>query len=96
MKNDYQKKAPTKTERMLLDLAVFQQNMENNLFSTSQMTIVLGILGKLEPEEVAQLMVNGQDKIRGFTVRLNNKMKELVKEKQPPPPEPPKLEEPKK
>ena len=47
---------------MLYELAMAQNQMEKGLWSTSTLTIVLAMLAKHKPEEIAELMVNGDEK----------------------------------
>ena len=77
MPNDYVKKEPTKTEKMLYELAMAQNQMERGLWSTSTLVMVLAVLTKQKPEEVAELMVNGDDKIKAFSEEVNKIVKEL-------------------
>lgn len=81
MPNDYVKREPTKTEKMLYELAVAQNQMEKGLWSTSTLVMVLAILTKQKPEEVAELMVNGDDKIKEFSEKVNEIVKKLDAEK---------------
>ena len=81
MSNDYIKKEPTKTEKMLYELAMAQHQMEKGLWSTSTLTIVLAVLAKYKPEEIAELMVNGDEKIKEFSAKVNEAVKKLEEEK---------------
>jgi len=77
MANDYVKKEPTKTERMLYELAMAQNQMEKGLWSTSTLVLVVAMLTKQKAEDVAELMVNGDDKIKAFSEQINKVVKEL-------------------
>ena len=81
MPNDYIKKEPTKTEKMLYELAMAQNQMERGLWSTSTLTIVLAMLAKHKPEEIAELMVNGDEKIKEFSAKVNEAVKKLEEAK---------------
>lgn len=81
MPNDYIKKEPSKTEKMIYELAMNMQQMEKGLWSTSTVAMVLGILMKAKPEEVAELMVNGDEKIKEFSAQVNEAAKKLEAEK---------------
>ena len=81
MPNDYVKKEPTKTEKMLYELAVAQNQMEKGLWSTSTLVMVLAILNKAKPQEIAELMVNGDAKIKEFSEEVNQIVKKLDAEK---------------
>lgn len=77
MPNDYIKKEPTKTEKMLYELAMAQNQMEKGLWSTSTLVMVMAILSKAKPEEIAELMVNGDEKIKEFSAKVNELAKKL-------------------
>jgi len=81
MPNDYIKKEPTKTEKMLYELAMAQNQMEKGLWSTSTVVMVLGILTKAKPEEIAELMVNGDEQIKKFSTEINEIAKKLEAKK---------------
>lgn len=77
MVNDYLKKEPSKNEKMLYELAMAQNQMEKGLWSTSTLVMVLAILSKTKPEEIAELMVNGDEKIKEFSSKVNEIAKKL-------------------
>ncbi|HVY68162.1 MAG TPA: hypothetical protein VHA30_04695 [Patescibacteria group bacterium] len=81
MASDYIKKEPTKNEKMIFELAMNMQQMEKGLWSTSTVAMALAILVKVKPEEVAELMVNGDDKIKEFSNKVNEAIKQLEAEK---------------
>ncbi|MBI3231585.1 MAG: hypothetical protein HYZ51_00705 [Candidatus Doudnabacteria bacterium] len=78
MANDFLKKEPSKTEKMLYELAMAQRQMEKGLWSTSTVVMALAILTKTKPEELAEFMSSGEDKIKEFSEKLN----EIIKIKQ--------------
>lgn len=81
MPNDYVKKEPTKTEKMIYELAMAQNQMEKGLWSTSSLVIVLALLTKQKPEEVAELLVNGDEKLKEFSAKVNEAVKKLDADK---------------
>jgi hypothetical protein len=83
MGNDYLKKEPSKTEKMMYELYMQMQNMERGLWSTSTLVMVSAMLNKLEPKDVAELMVNGGDKIKEFSKLVNEEIDKLEKAKNP-------------
>jgi hypothetical protein len=83
MGNDFQKKEPTKNERMIYELAMNQQHMERSLWSTSAHVVALGLALGADPAKVAELLVNGDDKIKEYSKVVNDKIQELEKAKQP-------------
>ncbi len=80
MANDYIKKEPTKTEKMLYELAMAQHQMEKGLWSTSTVVMALAVLSKAKPEEVAKLMFD-DEKIKEFSNQVNQEIKKLEAEK---------------
>ncbi len=81
MPNDYIKKEPNKTEKMLYEIAMAQHQMEKGLWSTSTLVMVLAILTKQDPQKIADLMVNGDDQIKDFSQKVNEIAKKLDEEK---------------
>ncbi len=77
MANDYLKKEPSKTEKMLYQIAMAQNQMERGLWSTSTVVMALAILAKAKPEEIAEMMVNGDEKIKEFSQKVNEAVKRL-------------------
>lgn len=78
MPNDYLKKEPSKTEKMLYELAMAQHQMEKGLWSTSTVVMALAILTKTKPEDLAELMSTGDAQIKEFSEKVN----EIIKAKQ--------------
>ena len=66
---------------MFYELAVAQHQMEKGLWSTSTVVMVLGILTKSKPEDIAELMVNGDEQIKEFSSKINEAAKKLEAEK---------------
>ncbi len=81
MGKDYLKKEPSKTDRMIYELVMAQNSMEKGLWSTSSLVMVLAMLTKQEPKEIAVLMVNGDEKLRDFSTKINEEIKKLEAEK---------------
>ena len=81
MPNDYIKKEPSKTEKMLYELVMAHNQMEKGLWSTSTLVISLAMLTKTSPEEIAELMVNGDEKLKEFSGKINEAVKKLEAEK---------------
>jgi len=78
MAKDFLKKEPSKTEKMLYELAVAQHQMEKGLWSTSTVVMALAILTKTKPEDLAELMASGDAKIKEYSEKVNK----LIQEKQ--------------
>ena len=79
--SDYKQKEPTKTERMLYELAMAHNQMEKGLWSTSTVVMALAILTKQEPAKIAELMVNGDDQLKEYSNKVNEEIKKLEAEK---------------
>ena len=77
MPNDYIKKEPSKTEKMLYELAMNQHQMEKGLWSTSTLVMALCILTKQDPQQIAQLLVSGDAEIKEFSTKVNEIAKGL-------------------
>lgn len=82
MPNDYKQKEPSKTERMLYELALNQQQMEKGLWSTSTLVMALAILTKQDPKKIADIMANGNEEIKNFSKQVNEAIKILESKKQ--------------
>lgn len=81
MSKDYLKKEPSKTEKMLYELAMNQHQMEKGLWSTSTVVMALAILMKVKPEDLAELMANGDTQIKEFSEKVNEKIRDLNSKK---------------
>jgi hypothetical protein len=81
MAHDFKHKEPSKTEKMIYELVMNQQSMEKGLWSTSTLAIIMGILNDVEPEKIAELMVNGDDKIKEYSKKINEAIKKLEEAK---------------
>ncbi len=76
MAKDFLKKEPTKSEKMIYELAMNQHQMEKAMWSTSTVVMALAILSKASPEEVAKLMFENE-KIKEFSQKVNEEIKRL-------------------
>jgi hypothetical protein len=83
MPNDFLKREPSKTEKMLYELAMAQHQMEKGLLSTSTVAMALAVINKIKPEELAELMANGDDKIKEYSNKVNEAIKKLEEAKKP-------------
>ncbi len=81
MPNDYVKKEPTKTEKLLYELVIAHNQMEKGLWSTSSVVMALGILTKTDPTEVAKLLVD-DTKLKEYSEKVNAEMKKLQPEQE--------------
>jgi len=81
MANDFLKKEPSKTEKILYDLALQQHSMERSLWSTSAHVVALALALGADPKKVAELMVAGDEKIKEYSKVINKEIERLEKEK---------------
>jgi ribonucleotide reductase beta subunit family protein with ferritin-like domain len=87
MAHDFKQKEPTKSERMIFELAMNQQQMEKAMWSTSTLVITLAMLTKQDPKDIAEMMVNGDEKLKEYSKKVNEAISELEKTKNPAAPE---------
>ncbi len=80
MPNDYIKKEPSKTEKMLYELAMSQHQLEKGLWSTSTVVMALAVLSNAKPDDVAKLMFDDV-RIKEFSDKVNEAIKKLRAEK---------------
>ncbi len=77
MSHDFKHKEPTKTEKMLYEIVMAQNSMEKGLWSTSSLVLTLALLTNQDPEKIAELMVNGDEKLKEFSKKINDAIKKL-------------------
>ena len=80
MANDFKKKEPNKTEKVLYELFMQQQGMERNLITNSALLISLAMLLKIEPEKLAETLVNNET-IKEYSGKVNATIEKLELEK---------------
>ncbi len=78
---DYQKKEPSKSERALFELAMRQEMIERNLWTNSAFMSALAMLMEVDPQKIAELLTNGNDKIKEYSGKINEAIEKLEKEK---------------
>lgn len=83
MSNDFQKKEPTKNEKMIYELFMQFQGMERSMFTNSSLLIIMAMEAGIKPEKLAELLVNGNDKIKDYSKKINEAIDKLEKEKHP-------------
>jgi hypothetical protein len=77
MANDYQKKQPTKNEKAIYDIIMHAQMLERNIWSNSAHVVALSMLLDVDPEKVAETLVNGQSKIEEYGKKINEAIDRL-------------------
>lgn len=81
MANDYIKKEPTKAEKMIYELYVQMQDMQRSMWSTSSVVMASAILNKVDPKALAELLANGDEKLKAYSKQVNDHIQELEKAK---------------
>lgn len=77
MSSDFKRKEPSKTEKVLYELFVQQQGMHQNLTTNSAHIVAMSIILGVEPEKVAELLINGSDKIKDYSEKINRAIDKL-------------------
>lgn len=80
MAHDFKKKEPSKTDKMLYELAMAQHQMEKGLWSTSTVVMALAVALKVNAKDVAKFMVNDAE-IKEFSQKVNDEIRLLEAEK---------------
>ena len=76
MANDFKRKEPSKTEKVLYELMMAQQSMERGLWSNSSVVMAIAVLTNIDPAKVAELLVN-DEKIKEYSKQVNEEIKKL-------------------
>jgi len=80
--NDFKKKEPSKTEKVLYELYMQQYMLERNLMTTSAHVVALGILMDIAPEKIAEMLTDGNEKIKDYSDKINKALDEIQQKKQ--------------
>ncbi|MDB4940114.1 MAG: hypothetical protein JWO40_539 [Candidatus Doudnabacteria bacterium] len=80
MANDFQKKQPTKNEKMFYDMAMSLEMIDRRLWTTSSFVSALAILANVEPEKVARLLTTDMNKIQDFSKKINDEINKIEAE----------------
>ena len=71
MPNDYIKKEPTKTEKFMYELAMHQQQLENQTFSNSMTVLAVALALGADAEKIAKFLTTDEEKIKEFGKTIN-------------------------
>ena len=71
MSKDYIKKEPTKTEKFMYELAMHQQQLENQTFSNSMTVLAVALACGVDAEKVAKFLTSDEEKIKEFGKAIN-------------------------
>lgn len=69
--HDFLKKEPTKNEKMFYELAMRQEMLDRNLWTTSAYVTALGILLNVDPEKIAELLASDNEKVKEYSKKIN-------------------------
>lgn len=82
MANDFKKAEPTKTERVLYELAMRLEMNDRSLHSTSAHVIALSIALGVDPAKVAEILTD-DEKIKDYAKKINESIDKMAKDKEP-------------
>ncbi len=71
MPNDYIKKEPNKTEKFMYELAMHQQQLEQQVFSNSMTVLAVALAAGADAEKIAKLLTQDEEKIKEFGKSIN-------------------------
>lgn len=71
MSHDYIKKEPTKNEKFLYELAMHQQQIENQTFSNSLTILAVALALGADAEKIAKFITVDEEKVREFGKTIN-------------------------
>ncbi len=71
MPNDYLKKEPSKTEKFMYELAVHQQQLENQTFSNSMTVLAVALALGADAQKIAKFLTTDEEKIKEFGKSIN-------------------------
>ena len=83
MAHDFKQKEPSKTEKVLYELMMNQQGMERAIWSNSSVIMVVAMLLKLDPKDIA-LALNDDEKLKEFSNKINEEIKKLPRKEDKP------------
>ncbi len=77
MPHDYVKKEPTKTEKFMYELAMHQQQLENQTFSNSMTVLAVALAMGADAEKIAKFLTTDEEKIKEFGKSINAAIEKL-------------------
>lgn len=77
MSKDYMKKEPTKNEKMIYELAMRQQMMDERIYSTSLHLLALGKALDIDPKKMAEILTDETDKLKEYGNKINEEIDKL-------------------
>jgi phage-related protein len=77
MSNDYLKKEPSKTEKVMYELMMHQQQLENQTFSNSMTILAVALALGADAEKIAKFLNTDEEKIKEFGKSINDAIAKL-------------------
>src|SRR6202142_4758702 len=77
MPHDYVKKEPTKTEKFMYELAMHQQQLENQTFSNSMTVLAVALALGADAEKIAKFLTTDEAKLKEFGKAINEAIDKL-------------------
>ena len=84
MPNDYLKKEPSKTEKLMYELMMHQQQLENQTFSNSMTVLAVALALGADAEKIAKFLTTDKEKIKEFGKSINEAIDKLRPKKEAP------------
>lgn len=81
MAQDFKKKEPTKSERMIFELAMHQENIERNVYANTNTTLAMALLLGVDAQKIAQLLTTDNQKVKDYAKVINEAIDKLEKER---------------
>jgi hypothetical protein len=82
MPNDYLKKEPNKTEKVMYELLMHQQQLENQTFSNSMTILAVALACGADAEKIAKFLTTDEEKIKEFGKSINEAIDKLRPKKE--------------
>lgn len=86
MAKDFLKREPNKTEKFMYELAMHQQQLENQSFSNSMTILAVALAAGVDAEKVAKFLTTDEEKIKEFGKSINaaiDKLKPTAPKEEP-------------
>lgn len=77
MPNDYLKKEPSKIEKLMYELMMHQQQLENQTFSNSMTVLAVALALGADAEKIAKFLTTDEEKIKEFGKSINEAIAKL-------------------
>ena len=84
MGNDYLKKEPSKTDKLMYQMAMHQQSLENQTFSNSMTILAVALALGADAEKIAKFLTTDESKLKEFGKSINEAIDKLKPQKESP------------